>query len=92
MNLTTVRTHQYATWVTVGFFEIVLQGDPQHIDPVSGLLSPTPDKLGREIGALEGKSVRYRSFFIIDRSLATGFNPADPGDFRDLVTYRRRIE
>lgn len=92
MNLTTVRTHQYATWITVGFFEVVRQGDPQHIDPVSGLLAPIPDVLGREIGALEGKNIRFRSFFVIDRSQAIGFNPADPGDFRDLITYRRRIE
>ena len=27
MNLTTVRTHQYAVWITVGFFEVKRQGD-----------------------------------------------------------------
>ena len=27
MNLTTVRTHQYAVWITIGFFEIKRQGD-----------------------------------------------------------------
>ena len=27
MNLTTVRTHQYAVWITVGFFEVTRQGD-----------------------------------------------------------------
>ena len=27
MNQTTVRTHQYAVWITVGFFEIIKQGD-----------------------------------------------------------------
>ena len=27
MNLTTVRTHQYAVWITVGFFEVLKQGD-----------------------------------------------------------------
>ena len=27
MNLTTVRTHQYAVWITVGFFEVKRRGD-----------------------------------------------------------------
>ena len=27
MNLTTVRTHQYAVWITIGFFEVKRQGD-----------------------------------------------------------------
>ena len=26
MNLTTVRTHQYAVWITIGFFEVKRQG------------------------------------------------------------------
>ena len=41
------------------------------------------DQLGNELGA-RGKNVRYRSFFLLDRTRATGFNPYDPGDFRDL--------
>ena len=27
MNLTTPRTHQYAVWMTIGFFEVIRQGD-----------------------------------------------------------------
>ncbi len=27
MNLTTPRTHQYAVWMTIGFFEVKRQGD-----------------------------------------------------------------
>jgi hypothetical protein len=83
LNLTTVRTHQYAVWVTVGFFEVTQHGDPVKL---------IPDRLGPEVGVYEGKNVRYRSFFLLDRTKATGFNPADPGDFRDLILYRRRIE
>src|SRR5208337_3099138 len=45
MNLTTVRTHQYAVWITVGFFEVKRQGD-------LGMASGTPllayDLLGPE--------------------------------------------
>ena len=83
MNLTTVRTHQFAVWVTVGFFEVLQPGDAS---------TNIPDQLGREIGAQQGRNVRYRSFFLLDRTKATGFNPQDPGDFRDVVLYRRRIE
>lgn len=83
MNQTTVRTHQFAVWITVGFFEVTATGTPE-----LGI----PDVLGQELGYTAGKNVRYRSFFTIDRTRATGFNPYNPGNFRDCVTYRRRIE
>ena len=83
MNLTTVRTHQFAVWITVGFFEVTHTGTPE-----LGIA----DILGAELGVAAGNNVRYRSFFVIDRTRATGFNPYYPGDFRDCVTYRRRIE
>ncbi len=83
MNLTTVRTHQFAVWITVGFFEVVKPGTPE-----LGI----PDVLGQELGLTAGHNVRYRSFFTLDRTKATGFNPYYPGNFRDCVTYRRRIE
>jgi large repetitive protein len=89
MNLSTVRTHQYAVWVTVGFFEVVRPGNKQMatVDPTQ-----VPDIIGAELGLNAGTNIRYRAFAIIDRSLATGYNPSDPGDFRDVITYRRRIE
>jgi hypothetical protein len=83
MNLTTVRTHQFAVWITVGFFEVLNTGTPY-----LGIA----DQLGAELGALAGKNIRYRSFFILDRTKAVGFSPTSPIDFRDVVTYRRRIE
>lgn len=91
MNLTTVRTHQYAVWITVGFFEVTALGDP---DPVVAATAPglAYDRLGAEIGALEGRNVRFRSFFVIDRTKATGFSPQNPGNFRDCVVYRQLIE
>ncbi len=82
-NLTTVRTQQFAVWITVGFFEVVRPGTPE--------LS-IPDVLGQELGQTSGAQKRYRSFFVVDRTKATGFNPYFPGNFRDCVTYRRRIE
>ena len=82
-NLTTPRTHQFAVWVTVGLFEVVRPGDRAQF---------IPDELGPELGAATGANVRYRSFFVIDRSRATGFNPLRPGNYRDAIVYSRRIE
>ena len=89
MNLTTVRTHQYAVWVTVGLFEVTQPGDPDRVvtDPPAAY-----DRLGPEIVDINGKSPRYRMFAIIDRTRATGFNPNNPGDFREAVVYSNRID
>jgi hypothetical protein len=88
MNLTTVRTHQYAVWITVGFFEVTQQGNPSLVSSAPGLAF---DQLGREIG-LNGRLVRYRGFYLVDRTRATGFNPANPGDFHDCVVYGHLIQ
>jgi hypothetical protein len=85
----TVRTHQFAVWVTVGLFEVVQEGDASKvlIDPNLAM-----DQLGKELGKDAGKAKRYRAFFIVDRSRAVGFDPNDPSDFRPIITYSRRIE
>ena len=89
MNLTTVRTHQFAVWITVGFFEVTQQGNPL-------LATSNPagayDILGLELGVLDGTNIRYRGFFLIDRTQAVGFNPYLPGNFRDCVVLRQSIE
>ena len=82
-NLTTPRTHQFAVWLTVGFFEVADSGDRAQL---------VPDVMGPEIGASSGKIERYRAFFVLDRSKATGYDPRNPGDYRDVVLYSRRIE
>lgn len=89
-NLTTVRTHQYAVWITIGFFEVKREGDIAMIgDPTY----PTAafDLLGPEIGAATGENTRYRSFFVVDRLKLTGFDPDAVGAFRPAVVYRRTI-
>jgi large repetitive protein len=90
VNQTTVRTHQYAVWITVAFFEVTSQGNPLLANTVN--YASAYDILGLEVGALDGNNVRYRGFFLIDRTNATGFNPQSPGDFRSCVVYRRMIE
>ena len=89
MNLTTPRTHQYAVWITIGFFEVKRQGD-------LGMFAYNPtlafDILGPEIGAANGKNMRYRGFFLVDRLHLTGFNPASPHGFQQAIVYRQRIQ
>jgi hypothetical protein len=90
MNLTTVRTHQYAVWITVGFFQVKRQGD---IGMASlGALSLAFDIMGPEKGALDGTNVRYRAFYLIDRLRLTGFDPNNAGQFHQAVVHRQRIE
>ena len=90
MNLTTVRTHQYAVWITIGFFEVLKQGD------LGMLVSTTPqlafDTIGVEVGAVTGQNQRFRGFFVVDRLKSSGFNPADVGSFRSAVVYRKVIQ
>jgi hypothetical protein len=90
-NLSTVRTHQYAVWVTIGYFEVEVEGDTAKAI-ATGNPEYAYDRLGREIGREAGTNVRHRAFFIVDRSRAGGFNPTHPEDFRNLIRYRRRIE
>ena len=90
MNLTTVRTHQYAVWITIGFFEVTRQGDLL----MAGSASPwlAFDILGPEIGASTGQTTRYRGFFLVDRLQLTGYDPNVIGSFRPAVVYRQTIE
>ena len=90
MNLTSVRTHQYAVWITVGFFEVTRPGD------LGMLASANPalafDIMGPEVGAVTGKNVRYRGFYLVDRLQLTAFSSGTPGSYRPAVVYRNRIQ
>jgi hypothetical protein len=90
MNLTTVRTHQYAVWITIGFFEVKREGDPAQI--LNGNPKYAYDVLGSELGAAEGQTTRYRAFFVVDRLKLVGFDDTTPGSFRPAVVYRQNIE
>ena len=94
MNLTTVRTHQYAVWITIGFFEVTRQGDPlmANANPGTSLATLAFDILGPEIGASTGQTTRYRGFFLVDRTKLYGFDDTTPGSFRPAVVYRQMIE
>jgi hypothetical protein len=90
MNQTTVRTHQYAVWITIGFFRLKRQGD---IGMASvGIPTLAYDIMGPEKGALDGSNVRYRGFFLVDRLRLTGFDPGNAGVYRPAIVYKQRIE
>jgi large repetitive protein len=90
MNLTTPRTHQYAVWITIGFFEVTRPGDLGMLGSANPALAF--DILGPEVGAVTGKNVRYRGFYLIDRLQLTSFSPNTPGSYRPAVVYRNRIQ
>jgi hypothetical protein len=90
MNLTTVRTHQYAVWITIGFFEVKRQGDIGMIG--QGRPDLAYDTLGPEVGAVTGEKLRYRGFFLVDRLRLPGFDPGNIDSFRSAVVYRKVIQ
>jgi hypothetical protein len=104
MNLTTVRTHKYAVWITIGFFEVRRQGDIGMLAQAAAAYAAGSqalaqqaylsafDIMGPEVGALNGQSVRYRGFFLVDRLQLTGFDPGNVGAFHSAIVYRKVIQ
>ncbi|MGC1722846.1 MAG: hypothetical protein WA746_28040, partial [Isosphaeraceae bacterium] len=90
MNLTTVRTHQYAVWITVGFFEVKRRGNVGMI--ASGNPQLAFDVLGPEIGRGGDQHLRYRGFFLVDRLKLNGFDPTSPGQWQSAVVYRQNLQ
>ena len=90
MNLTTVRTHQYAVWITVGFFEVKRRGDVAMINSADPRLAF--DVLGPEIGLPDQKNRRYRGFFLVDRLKLDGFAQTTSGPWHNAVVYRQPIQ
>ena len=90
MNLTTVRTHQYAVWITVGFFEVKRRGNVGMIASADPRLAF--DILGPEIGLNGNKLLRYRGFFLVDRLKLNGFDPTSSGHWQSAVVYRQNLQ
>ncbi|MGB2611494.1 MAG: hypothetical protein WBC80_21165, partial [Isosphaeraceae bacterium] len=90
MNLTTVRTHQYAVWITVGFFEVKRRGDVAMIASADPRLAF--DVLGPEIGRGGDQHLRYRGFFLVDRLKLDGFDPTSSSQWQSAVVYRQNLQ
>ena len=83
-NVTT-RSHLFAAWVTVGFFRV---------QPGTGGSTNSVPLLNEELGIATGENVRHRAFFIIDRSLAEGYQGPEEPALREnpLITHFSIIE
>lgn len=100
-NLVTTRSNVYAVWVTVGYFEVELEKNPNVgptptlVDPSATLyhqLYPEGYMLGQELGADTGDVKRHRAFYIIDRSIPVGFIPGKDLNTEKAILLRRYIE
>ncbi|MCC6493326.1 MAG: hypothetical protein IT424_09915, partial [Pirellulales bacterium] len=103
-NLVTTRSNVYAVWITIGFFEVepaptkadFAQRNGNLTEPLLTQLYnrvyPDGYMLGREDGADTGAIRRLRGFYVIDRSLPTGFEPGVDVNLENVVRLRRRIE
>ncbi len=89
MNLTTVRSHQFAVWITIGFFKVKRAGRPELARSQPTLAC---DLLGKELTSTQGRHVRHRAFFVLDRSRASGFNSSDTNSIHDVIVYQKFIQ
>jgi large repetitive protein len=89
MNLTTVRSHQFAVWITIGFFEVTRAGRPELARSQPSLAC---DLLGTELTSTQGRHVRHRAFFVLDRSRASGFNSSGTNSIHDVIVYQKFIQ
>jgi hypothetical protein len=94
-NLTTNRSHLFACWIAVEFFEahqipVDTDGDGDPDSDGDGV----PEALATQVGGLAGDLPMRRLFCVIDRSrLEEAYDPTTGRfDFRQLIVYKRWID
>ncbi len=94
-NLTTNRSHLFACWIGVEFFEahqvpVDIDGDGNVDTDGDGI----PEALATQVGGRAGDLPMRRLFCIIDRSrLEEAYDPTTGTfDFRQFIVYRRWID
>lgn len=75
-NLTTTRSNVFAVWVTMGFFEVNDSDQPT----------------GSELGEMTGDVKRYRSFYLIDRSIPVGFERGKNWNAENVILLKRLLQ
>ena len=105
-NLTTTKSSVFACWITVGFFEVDLDGNlidtsgqplDDDNDPSTELdrllpKSPASGQSIAEIGAESGEQVRHRGFFLFDRSLPVAYEPGKNHNVDKAILLKTIIE
>jgi hypothetical protein len=83
-NTVTTRSHVYAIWVTVGYFEAErVAPSAQH---------PEGFRYGREVGADTGEIGRHRAFYLFDRSIPVAFQRGQNHNVHRAILIDRVIE
>ena len=90
MNLTTVRTHQYAVWITIGFFEVKRQGDLRMIRRATRCLAF--DLLGPRSAPRPARRRGSAASSWSTGSSSPASTHTTPAASRPAVVYRQMIE
>ena len=85
-NLVSFNSNVFATWITVGYFEV--EPNPFGVDAAH----PDGFRLSRELGSDTGTVKRHRAFYIIDRSIPVAFEPGQNHNVDRAIKLRRFIE
>jgi len=80
-NLVTSRSSVFAIWITIGYFEVDLNGNLKNAN--SG---------GVEVGGETGRAIRHRGFYIFDRSIPMAFEPGQNHNVDRGVLVKTIIE
>ncbi len=82
-NVATTRSHVFAVWVTVGFFQWD-DAAKKYITDANG----NPVELGADTGDIR----RHRGFFIFDRSIPVAYETGKDHNVRDAILLRRIVQ